>query len=224
MIKILLVDDDKDILKVLKANLTFENYTVVTAESGSEAYEKITTYTPEIIILDLNLPDIDGIQLCKRLRSEDINIPIIMLTARDSLSDKILGLECGADDYIIKPFNFLELNARIKNCIRRLKEININANTELLKYKSLTINLEKHEILQNDRKIELTKTEYNLFIYLFQNRTKVSHRKEIIDILWKDKDIYNWSRTVDIHITHLRKKLPDDITIKTVAGFGFVLE
>jgi len=182
MIKILLVDDDKDILKVLKANLTFENYTVVTAESGSEAYEKITTYTPEIIILDLNLPDIDGIQLCKRLRSEDINIPIIMLTARDSLSDKILGLECGADDYIIKPFNFLELNARIKNCIRRLKEININANTELLKYKSLTINLEKHEILQNDRKIELTKTEYNLFIYLFQNRTKVSHREMSINV------------------------------------------
>lgn len=219
MTKILIVDDDKDILRVLEANLTFENYDVVTAENGIEAYEKVKKENPDLIILDLNLPDVDGIQICHKLREDNFNLPIIMLTARDSISDKILGLECGADDYIVKPFNFLELNARIKSCLRRWQ-----ITGKVISYKSLRIYPDKFEVYHNDKKIDFTKTEYNLFIFLFKNRGKICSRKDIKKAIWKNKDIYDWSRTIDIHINHLRKKLPPDITIKTVTGVGYILE
>ncbi len=221
MTKILIVDDDKDILKVLEANLKFENYEVITAENGFEAYEKAKIENPDLIILDLNLPDIDGIQVCQKLREGDVDIPIIMLTARDSVSDKILGLECGADDYIVKPFNFLELHARIKSCLRRAKR---GVNNKILKFKSLTICPDRQEIKHNGEKINFTKTEYNLFMFLFKNVGKICTRRDIKRELWKDKEIYDWSRTIDIHINHLRKKLPEDIKIKTIKGSGYILE
>ena len=221
MTKILIVDDDKDILKVLEANLKFENYEVITAENGFEAYEKARKENPDLIILDLNLPDIDGIQVCHKLREVEVDIPIIMLTARDSVSDKILGLECGADDYIVKPFNFLELHARIKSCLRRVKR---DDKYKELKFKSLTIIPERQEIKYNGQKINLTKTEYNLFMFLFKNVGKICTRRDIKRELWKDKDIYDWSRTIDIHINHLRKKLPEDVKIKTIKGTGYILE
>jgi len=218
--KIVIVDDDKDILRVLEANLTFEKYNVITAECGVDAYEKIKENNPDIVILDLNLPDVDGIQVCVKLRENGIDVPIIMLTARDSVSDKILGLECGADDYIVKPFNFLELNARIKSCLRRVK----GENQKKLSYKSLKIFPEKNEIISDNKKIEFTKTEYNLFMFLFKNRGKICSRKDIKDALWKEKDIYGWSRTIDIHIAHIRKKLPQEIEIKAVPGTGYMFE
>ena len=224
MIKILIVDDDKDLVKVLKANLLFENYDVITAENGFEANKAIKETNPDLILLDLNLPDVDGIQICHKLRENNNDIPVIMLSARDSVSDKILGLECGADDYIVKPFNFLELNARIKGCLRRCKPKNNEMNKKIIKYGNLRIYPEKHEIYYGDEKIDFTKTEYKLFLYLFENRDRICSRKEIRRTLWKDKEIYNWSRTIDIHINHIRKKLSDDMLIKTVQGIGYIFE
>ncbi len=221
--KILIVDDDRDILKVISANLKLEGYNVITAENGLEAYNLIKKEMPDLIILDLNLPDIDGVQLCTKLRKEEVNVPLIMLTARDSISDRVLGLECGADDYIVKPFNFLELSARIKSCLRRYRR-EPKDKKRIIEYKIIKIFPEKREVYANNQKIDLTKTEYDLFLFLIKNKGRVCSRKEIKKTLWKDKDIYDWSRTIDVHINHLRKKLPENIVITTVSGIGYILE
>ena len=217
---ILIVDDDRDILKVLTANLKLEGYNIITANDGLSAYNLSRENFPDLIILDLGLPDIDGIQVCKKLRKADINIPIIMLTARDTVSDKVLGLDCGADDYIVKPFNFLELSARIKSCLRRYKK----ESPSVMNGEDIKIDINKRAVFLKDRKIHLTKTEFELLLFLFQNKEKVCSRKEIKQNLWKNKEIYNWSRTIDVHINHLRKKLGKDINIETVAGIGYIFK
>ena len=224
-ILILVIDDDTDILKVISANLKLEGYDVITAETGLEAYDLISGANPDIIILDLNLPDIDGIQLCNKIRKENMDIPVIMLTARDAVSDKVLGLECGADDYIVKPFNFLELSARIKSCLRRynFKDNKLNSK-DVVNIKSLTIYPQKREAYINNEKINLTRTEFNFLMFLIENREKICSRNEIKENLWKGKDIYNWSRTIDVHINHLRKKLKNHIIIESAPGIGYILK
>ena len=217
---ILIVDDDRDIIKVLSANLKLEGYNIITAEDGLSAYNISVENMPDLIILDLGLPDIDGIQVCKKLRKFEINIPIIMLTARDTVSDKVLGLECGADDYIVKPFNFLELSARIKSCLRRYKK----KSPSILKVKDIEIDINKRAVLLKGRNVNLTKTEYELLLFLLKNKNKVCSRREIKNNLWKNKEIYNWSRTIDVHINHLRKKLGKDLNLETVAGVGYIFK
>jgi DNA-binding response OmpR family regulator len=224
-ILILVIDDDTDILKVISANLKLEGYDVITAETGLEAYDLISGANPDIIILDLNLPDIDGIQLCNKIRKENMDIPVIMLTARDAVSDKVLGLECGADDYIVKPFNFLELSARIKSCLRRynFKDNKLNSK-DVVNIKSLTIYPQKREAYINNEKINLTRTEFNLLMFLIENSDRICSRNEIKENLWKGKDIYNWSRTIDVHINHLRKKLKNHVVIESAPGIGYILK
>ena len=217
---ILIVDDDRDIIKVLSANLKLEGYNIITAEDGLSAYNISIENMPDLIILDLGLPDIDGIQVCKKLRKIEINIPIIMLTARDTVSDKVLGLECGADDYIVKPFNFLELSARIKSCLRRYKK----KSPSILNVKDIEIDINKRAVLLKGRNVNLTKTEYELLLFLLKNKNKVCSRREIKNNLWKNKEIYNWSRTIDVHINHLRKKLGKDLNLETVAGVGYIFK
>jgi len=223
-ILVLIIDDDEDILKVISANLKLEGYDIITAQNGIEAYDLISGANPDIIILDLNLPDMDGIQLCNKIRKENIDIPVIMLTARDAVSDKVLGLECGADDYIVKPFNFLELSARIKSCLRRYQINKQDITNDVIKINSIIIYPHKREVYINDKKINITKTEFEFLIFLIKNRGKVCSRKSIKENLWKDKDIYNWSRTIDVHINHLRKKLGDFINIETISGIGYILK
>ena len=224
-ILILVIDDDTDILKVISANLKLEGYDVITAETGLEAYDLISGAGPDIVILDLNLPDIDGIQLCNKIRKENIDIPVIMLTARDTISDKVLGLECGADDYIVKPFNFLELSARIKSCIRRYNRRSSEKSLEnRIKINSIKIYPDKREVYIENEKIKLTRTEFNLLLFLINNKNKVCSRKEIKENLWTNKDIYNWSRTIDVHINHLRKKLKNQIIIEAAPGIGYILK
>ncbi len=222
-ILVLIIDDDEDILKVISANLKLEGYDILAAQTGSEAYDLILREGPDIIILDLNLPDIDGIQLCNKIRKENINIPIIMLTARDTVSDKVLGLECGADDYVVKPFNFLELSARIKSCLRRYNN-KCSIGLNVIKLNNLSIYPEKREVFINNQKINLTKTEFNLLLFLVENFGMVCSRKDIKKNLWKEKDIYNWSRTIDVHINHLRKKLGNNILIEAVSGVGYIIK
>jgi DNA-binding response OmpR family regulator len=218
--KILIIDDDPDILKVLKANLELYGYQVCCVQKGQEALDQISREPPDLIILDLILPDIDGIQLCQILRKE-ITVPIIMLTARDRVSDKVLGLEVGADDYVVKPFETLELVARIKACLRRSKKI---IAPEII-IDHLQIDFIRRTVHSNGELIELTPKEFDLLKLLISYRGEALTRNFIRQQIWKETPIYEWSRTIDVHIQHLRAKLEKDPSqpeyILTIPGIGY---
>ena len=196
--------------------------------AGLEALTAIRNSPPDLLILDLTLPDIDGIQLCRRLREQRLDLPVIMLTARDGLSDKVLGLECGADDYVVKPFAFLELQARIKTCLRRQETATGRKAPDSLNLGSLKIDCQKRQVWVTGKEVELTKKEFSLLLLLAENRGRVMTREDIRKTLWGQRQLYSWSRTIDVHIRHLRQKLeaePDHPTlIRTVIGVGYRLQ
>jgi DNA-binding response OmpR family regulator len=220
--RILAVDDDSDILKVLKANLELNGYAVDTAENWEEAKVIIPRSQPDLIILDIMLPDRDGIDICRHIRKEFPRIPVILLTAKDKISDKVLGLESGADDYVVKPFEALELLARIKACLRRShspdSEVKVNI-------KNITIDFRKRRVTVSGKEIELTPKEYDLLCLFVSNRGEVLSRDTIRKELWKSSRIYSWSRVIDVHIQHLRQKIERDPAspefIVTVPGTGY---
>ncbi|MEW6408628.1 MAG: response regulator transcription factor [Nitrospirota bacterium] len=218
--KILLVDDDLDILKVLKANLELQGFEVACASRGKEAIEYVSKSSPDLIILDLMLPDMDGMEVCRRLR-QDSPIPVIMLTARDSVSDKVLGLEIGADDYVVKPFETIELVARIKACLRRQRR-KIPAEVVI---EDLSIDFTKREVKVKGEIVELTPKEYEILKTLISHRGEVLSRDFLRHHVWKDSHLYEWSRVIDVHIQHLRNKIEKDPSnpeyILTVPGAGY---
>jgi len=222
---IMVVDDDPDILMVLEGNLKLAGFEVVTFMSGNEALSAVVEVSPALLILDLTLPDIDGIQLCRRLRELELDFPIIMLTARDGLSDKVLGLECGADDYMVKPFAFLELRARINTCLRRHAKVAKPVANNILRFGKLVLDLDKRRVEICGQVVGLTKKEFNLLVLLIENRDRVMSREEIRESLWGKRQLYSWSRAIDVHIRHLRLKLETDpdnpLLIKTVIGVGY---
>lgn len=203
--KILLIDDDSDIREVLNAILEIQNFSLITAVNGKDGIAKFRENKKEVslILLDIMLPDIDGYQVLQVIRAES-KTPIIMLTARDRNTDKILGLELGADDYMVKPFDTLELLARIKAVLRRIEDVKENLD------KDIVINEDKRRVSIKDKNISLTPTEFDLFCYLYKNKNKVVTRNDIKEALWADKDLYQWSRAIDVHISHIREKLEDD--------------
>jgi len=220
--RILAVDDDADILKVLKANLELHNYEVVTADTWKMAQEVLSLSQPDLILLDVMLPDGDGIEICRELRNELAQVPIIMLTARDKISDKVMGLESGADDYVVKPFETLELVARIKACLRR---VNSPVENEKIQVGNIKINYKKRLVTVSGKKIDLTPKEYNLLCFLVNHRGEALSRDSIRKNIWKDSHIYSWSRVIDVHIQHLRQKIEKDPSkpkyIITVSGAGY---
>ncbi len=221
MKKILVVDDDSDILRVLKANLELNNFEVSTADCWKKAEEHLSTDKFTLIILDLMLPDIDGIKACSELRKKGFSLPIIMLTARDKISDKVMGLECGADDYIVKPFETLELIARIKACLRRTSEIHL----QKIELGEISIDEKTRTVKVKSNIIELTHKEFDLLIFLATQRGEVISREKIRNTVWKDSSLYSWSRVIDVHIQHIRKKIEKDPSkpeyIVTVPGVGY---
>ena len=225
---IMVVDDDPDILTVIKGNLQLAGFQVATFTCGREAMAAIRKASPDLLILDLTLPDIDGIQLCRRIREQQFDFPIIMLTARDGLSDKVLGLECGADDYVVKPFAFLELQARIKTCLRRLEAQAGTDRMEILHLGELFLDRRKRRVQVSGKEVELTNKEFNLLWLLAQNKGRVMTREDIRKVLWGRQQLYSWSRTIDVHIRHLRQKLETDpdhpSLIQTVVGVGYRLQ
>ena len=225
---IMVVDDDPDILTVLKGNLQLAGFRVTTFTSGFEALTAIKSGAPDLLILDLTLPDIDGIQLCRRLREQQLKFPVIMLTARDGLSDKVLGLECGADDYVVKPFAFLELQARIKTCLRRREVTSGKEDLDSLTLGNLRIDRQRRQVMVAEKEVELTKKEFSLLWLLAENQGRVMTREDIRKVLWGRQQLYSWSRTIDVHIRHLRQKLeldPENPTlIRTVIGVGYRLQ
>ncbi len=222
--KILVVDDDHDILTIIKDNLELDGYEVFTAILGKNAISIFEEESIDLIVLDLMLPDMDGIQICRAVRANS-HVPIIMLTAKDGLSDKVLGLESGADDYLVKPFDYLELAARIKARLRRSSSY--LSGDEIFKVGNLWLNLEQREVEANGEKVILTKKEFDILSLLFKHAGKVLSRDAIKQEIWPGKKLYKWSRTLDVHIQHLRAKLEKNPEqpqyILTVPGVGYIL-
>jgi len=218
---ILVVDDDKDIVETIKGNLELDGYEVLSAFDGRSGVDMAKRCRPDLIILDLNLPDIDGIKACQIIRRE-FDFPIIILTARDGVSDTVLGLECGADDYMVKPFNFLELSARIKAIFKRVERNLVKDHYEL---RELSIDFKSRKVSAHGEAIKLTKTEFELLELFISYPDEVLSREFITNQIWRDSELYQHSRALDVHVQRLRKKIEFDIEnpqyIVTVAGVGY---
>ncbi|WP_022853621.1 response regulator transcription factor [Thermodesulfatator atlanticus] len=205
--KILIIEDDLDIIYVLKEHLELDGFEVFEAETAKKGLKILEEEAPDLILLDLNLPDIDGIKLCKMIRQKS-DIPIIMLTARDSLSDKVRGLESGADDYLVKPFEYLEVAARIKACLRRVKRG--TPQQEVFEAGAFKIDFNRREVHLNGKSIKLTRKEFDLLKILASHPNEVLSREFLRKELWPGKEIYPWSRALDVHIQRLRQKIEPD--------------
>ncbi len=218
---ILVVDDDEDIVQTLKGNLELDGYEVLCAYDGRGGVDTAKRNRPDLVILDLNLPDIDGIKACQIMRRE-FDFPIIMLTARNGVSDKVLGLECGADDYVVKPFNFLELSARIKAALKRVERSLVKTHYQT---KDLSIDFKSRTVSVRGEEIKLTRTEFELLELFVSYPDEVLSRDFITNQIWRDSQLYQSSRAVDVHVQRLRKKIEPDVNnpqnIVTVAGVGY---
>lgn len=224
--EILIVDDEQSIVTLLKYNIENAGFTTDVAYDGEEAYEKAASNRYELIILDLMLPKLDGIEVCRKLRKNDMNTPILMLTAKDEEIDKILGLELGADDYLTKPFSPKEVVARVKAIIRRSQRQEGDY-FQALRIKDLTIYPERYEAEIKEELITFTRKEFELLYYLAKHKGKVISRDQLLSSVW-DYDFMGDTRIVDVHVSHLRDKIEPDskkpVYIKTVRGLGYKLE
>ena len=228
MQKILIVEDEQPIRKLLEYNLQLSGYDTISAADGEVAIELVLNEQPDLIVLDLMLPKLDGIEVCKRLRSEGINIPIIMLTAKGDEFDKVHGLEIGADDYMTKPFSPREVTARIKAVLRRSEaKVDTPEVEEILKSGPLKVYLERYEVYLHGEKLEFTPKEFELLAYLIQNKNRVLSRDLLLSAVW-NYDFAGDTRIVDVHVSHLREKVEKDTRkpqfIKTVRGIGYKFE
>ncbi|MEJ9228103.1 response regulator transcription factor [Peribacillus butanolivorans] len=231
--KILVVDDEQSIVTLLQYNLEQAGYSVVTALDGEEGLQAAVDIRPDLVVLDLMLPKMDGLEVCKQLRQQKINIPILMLTAKDDEFDKVLGLELGADDYLTKPFSPREVVARIKAILRRSQlqsngtETNLDQEDGFLKLGGLKVYPERYEAFFDEQQLELTPKEFELLLYLAKNKGRVLTRDQLLSAVW-NYDFAGDSRIVDVHISHLREKIEKDtrkpLYIKTIRGLGYKLE
>lgn len=223
MEKILIVDDEEHIVELIKYNLESNGFTTITANNGIEALKKAKNETPSLVLLDVMLPGINGNDVCKEIR-RDSNIstmPVIMITAKGEELDRIIGLELGADDYIIKPFSVRELVARVKAVLRRTKNDNV---INLFSFGNVTIDLIKHEVLKKNEKVDFTLKEFELLQIMVKNKGRVLTRELLLDKIW-GYEYVGETRTVDVHIRHLRKKIEEDDKnprfIETIRGIGY---
>lgn len=222
--KILIADDDRNIVELLRLYIEKEGYTTVTASNGKEAIETFNKSKPDLIILDVMMPEADGWQVCKEIRKTS-NVPIIMLTAKGETIDKVLGLELGADDYMVKPFETKELMARIKAVLRRSEAKEKSDNEEVV-FQNLCVNLANYELKLNGTILEIPPKELELLHYLASNPNRVFTREQLLEEVW-GFDYFGDSRTVDVHIKRLREKLEGvegNWTLKTVWGVGYKFE
>ena len=220
----MVVDDEKPIVEILKINLEKNGYKVVTAYDGESAVEKAASEEPDLILLDVMLPKMDGFTVCKKIR-ETSAVPIIMLTAREEEVDKVLGLELGADDYMTKPFSLRELMARLKANLRRNQIVNQPDNeNEIMKFGDLTIYTEKYEVKKRGEVVPLTFREFELLKFLATRQGKIFSRQQLLSKVW-DYEFYGDVRTVDVTIRRLREKIEDNpsmpVYIITKRGVGY---
>ena len=223
--RILLVDDEPLIIKGLKYTLEQEGYETLSAMDGEEALNLFFSNTVDLVLLDVMLPKLDGIQVCQRIR-ESSNVPIIMLTAKGEDMDKILGLEYGADDYMTKPFNILEVKARIKNILRRASQPMTTDDKRIIRVRDLVVNVVNRSVTLGGKEVRLTAKEFDLLQLFINNRGKVFSRETMLETVWK-YDYMGDARTVDVHIRRLREKIerntsqPEFIFTKWGVGYYF---
>lgn len=219
--RILVVDDDPEIIGLLKRGLSYEGYTVETAANGAEALAKARDHEPDLVILDVMMPGIDGLEVSKRLRQAG-DVPILMLTAKGSVNDIVAGLGSGADDYLVKPFAFDELLARVKAQLRRRQP----QEGEMLRFSDLTLNTTAREVKRGERPIELTTQEFDLLELFMRNPRQVLKRERIYDRVW-GYDFGGESNVIEVYVLYLRTKLEaggGQRLIHTVRGVGYVLK
>jgi phosphate regulon transcriptional regulator PhoB len=225
--EILVVDDEPDIVELVSYNLKKEGFSVSSASGGEEALGKIRKGKFDLVVLDLMLPGIQGMELCRILRNnpETERLPVIMLTAKGEATDKVLGLEIGADDYLAKPFSPRELIARIKAVLRRTA--GKPAGEKIVRIGDLVINRETYTVLKNNTPLTLSSTEFRLLLYLVERKGRVFSRDQLLDAVWKNES-YVEPRTVDVHIRRLRTQIEDDpanpVYIKTRRGIGYFVD
>ena len=223
--KILVTDDDRNICELLKIYLEKEGYTVILAGNGEEALAKFDEEEPDIILLDVMMPKLDGWQVCREIRKKS-ECPIIMITAKGETFDKVLGLELGADDYVVKPFEPKEIVARVKAVLRRTGKANSDADKKEVNFDKLSVNLTKYELKVDGKVIDTPPKELELLFHLASNPNRVYTRDQLLDEVW-GFEYYGDSRTVDVHIKRLREKLEgvsEKWSLKTVWGVGYKFE
>lgn len=225
--KILIVDDDNNIAELISLYLTKECYDTKIVNDGEEALVAFDTYNPNLILLDLMLPGIDGYQVCREIRAK-ANVPIIMLSAKGEIFDKVLGLELGADDYILKPFDSKELVARVKAVLRRYQPVKAeapSADVKCVEYPGLVVNLSNYSVSYNDRSVEMPPKELELLYFMASSPNQVFTREQLLDNIWGYEYIGD-TRTVDVHVKRLREKIKDTSNwkISTVWGIGYKFE
>lgn len=220
-LKVLIVDDEPAIVDLIKINLDLEGFETKACYSGLQALKLAPIFNPDLIILDIMLPDLNGFEICKELQT--LSIPIIMLTAKNDIKDKLYGLELGADDYITKPFDSRELMARIKTVLRRVDKY-ASKDDSTLTAGSLTVNVMERKAYMEGEELALTPKEFDLLQLFCENQRKVFSRENLLELVWKFEYIGD-SRTVDMHVQRLRKKLGNyNHYIKTVFGIGYKFE
>jgi DNA-binding response OmpR family regulator len=219
-LRVLVVDDEPQILEFLRMGLTYEGFDVQTASDGAAALRQVTAYHPDVVILDIMLPQVDGLDVARRVRQARNDVPILMLTARETVDDRVEGLDSGADDYLTKPFAFKELLARIRALLRR-RGINLG---RLLAFEDVQMDRETHQVTRGNREIELTPREFDLLELFLLHPRQVLPRETILMRIW-GYDYSGDSNIIEVFVRHLREKLDDEGArlIQTVRGIGYVL-
>jgi len=222
--KVLVVDDEDHILELARLYLAREGYSIETVTDGAQAMSRFNQVKPDLVVLDIMLPGLDGVSICREIRKQS-QVPIIMLTARDDVTDKVVGLEMGADDYLTKPFHPQELVARAKALLRRAR---LDPDQpRLVRAGRLEIDFERHEVRFEERRVQLRPKEFDLIALLARHPGRVFQRSELLDLVW-GYDFPGYTRTVDVHVQQLREKLAEariqDPSIQTVWGVGYKLE
>ena len=218
--RVLVVEDDGDIAEVLRRSLRMEGYDVRLADDGVEALDQSSLFAPDAVVLDLGLPRLDGIEVCRRLREEG-DVPILILTARDGVDARVEGLDSGADDYLVKPFERQELLARLRALLRRRPP----RGSASLSVGDLTLNPDTHEVRRGDRDIDLTQREFELLEYLMRNERIVVSRQRLLDEVW-GYDPFSMTNTIEVFVSNLRRKLEaggEPRLLHTIRGAGYVL-
>ena len=233
MKKVLVVDDESSIVTLLKYNLEEAGFEVITASDGREGLNLAISAKPDVIVLDWMLPHMDGMEVCKELRTQKVKTPIIMLTAKDAEFDKVLGLELGADDYMTKPFSPREVTARVKAMIRRsgmsaeYQHTESKPSENVYTFGPLQVFPSRFEVLLNEEPLEFTPKEFELLVYLIENKNRVLTRDQLLSAVW-NYDFAGDTRIVDVHVSHLRDKIEQNsrkpVFIKTIRGLGYKFE
>ena len=221
--RILVVDDEPNITDLLATALRFVGFDVEIAGTGRDALQRAATFVPDVVVLDVMLPDYDGFQVCERLRADGVKAPVIFLTARDSTEDKISGLRIGGDDYVTKPFSLEELIARIEAILRRARGDTADAG-DRLEYADLVMDVEQHQVWRGGRPLSLSPTEFRLLRYLLANANRVLSKTQILDHVW-EYDFDGDGNVVETYISYLRRKVDtvEPALIQTVRGVGYTL-